>query len=242
MTKKKFDTTDIVPIQNLDKVQSEYIKDLYTDPKYSLEIDPLDKYNMSDEQRNFIYYYIQYRDLETAAKLSEIDMDTATEFIKAQSTQIEITRISMAQKYRQFGTRMLSLDEIGGFLSSLIVDVNVPIADRINTTEKVKVSKILMDLHKLKQESITKPDIIDCDPNIDEKLENLSVNEIEKLLNLQNDEKKTRQHVTRKDELISQIISKNKYSSMSDMDALSKLSEEELINILNKEEVIVNEN
>ena len=35
-------------------LQSDYINELDTNPRYSLEVDPTDKYGMSDEEKKFV--------------------------------------------------------------------------------------------------------------------------------------------------------------------------------------------
>ena len=42
-----------------------YKEQLETNPQYSLEVDPLDKYKFSAEQKKFIEYYIQLKNIQS---------------------------------------------------------------------------------------------------------------------------------------------------------------------------------
>ena len=58
---KKKQLQEIAQIRTkTEEVQAEYIGKLDSDPQYSLEVDPLCKYNMSAEQKKFIKCYTFY--------------------------------------------------------------------------------------------------------------------------------------------------------------------------------------
>ena len=56
MTKKKIPKiTDAEVIE----IQENYNKDLSTNPEFSLEVDPQNKYNFTQKQKLFLEYYIK---------------------------------------------------------------------------------------------------------------------------------------------------------------------------------------
>lgn len=166
---------------NVEAFQADYLTEIDANPKYSLDVDPEDKYGMSEIQKVFIKNYCEYKSIVAAAEFSNIDIDTARDFFISYSSQQEIKRINLAMYQRQFASRLLSLDEIGGYLSSLITDSNVAFADRLKTTEKLKVVQMLIDLNKFKLESLQNPRLI-MQQDIDAQLKSLSVETIRQLL------------------------------------------------------------
>ena len=162
-------------------LEQQYLEDLETNPKYSLVVDPENKYDMSEKQKLFIKQYIDTKDVATAAYLSGIDIEIAKTYYIAYSSQCEIRRINLAMYQRQFANRLLSLDEIGGYLSSLIVDVNLPSIDKLKTADKLKVLQMLIDLNKMKIEAMQNPEII-MSKNIDSQLKSLSIETIKDLI------------------------------------------------------------
>lgn len=166
---------------NVEAFQADYLTEIDANPKYSLDVDPEDKYGMSEIQKVFVKNYCEYKSIVAAAEFSNIDIDTARDFFISYSSQQEIKRINLAMYQRQFASRLLSLDEIGGYLSSLITDNNVAFADRLKTTEKLKVVQMLIDLNKFKLESLQNPRLI-MQQDIDAQLKSLSVETIRQLL------------------------------------------------------------
>lgn len=162
-------------------LQKEYISDLDTNPKYSLEVDPENKYHMSEQQKEFIKHYVNFKSVATAAEICGIDMDIAKAYFVSFQSQAEIRRINLALYQRQFANKLLTLDEIGGYLTSLITDENVPLADQLKTIDKLKVISMLIDLNKTKIESLNNPTTIMAQ-DLDIEIKNLSIQTIQQLL------------------------------------------------------------
>lgn len=204
MSKKKASTAEMIPKKDLHLIEQENSSlteslsaELETNPEFSLDVDPTDKYSMSDEQKTFIKNYVEFKSIPMAAELSGLDIDTAKAYFVAYSSQQEIRRINRAMYQRQFSHKLLTIDELGGYLSSLITDENVPLADRVKTMDKVRIAQMLIDLQTYKNEGIDDPSkIIDAD--IEGEIKNLSVKSI-KLLIAQNNKKKDEK---KKDEVI----------------------------------------
>ena len=163
-------------------LQEAYVSELDTNPKYSLTVDPEGKYSMSDQQKTFIGHYVNFKNVNTAAELTGIDQDTAKQYFVAYSSQQEIRRINLALYHRQFASRLISLDEIGGYLTALLTGDNVPIADQPkNIGEKLAIVRMLIDLNKMKMGSIQNPSLIMAN-DIDVQIKNLSLATVRQLL------------------------------------------------------------
>lgn len=162
-------------------LQDNYLVELESNPEYSLYADPTNKYNMTEEQKNFIIQYVQFKSIGTAMELSGLQPEEAKKFFVSYNTQQEIRRINRALYLRQFHNKLLDLDQIGGWLSSLLTDENVPIGDQLKTPDKLKVANMIIDLFKLKQESMQNPqELMKKDLSI--QIKNLSVTTIQQLL------------------------------------------------------------
>lgn len=162
------------------EVQQAYEAELETNPEYSLQVDPTDKYGLTDIHKKFIEYYVQFKSIMTAAELAGIDAETAKGFFVSYATQQEVRRINRAMIHRQYCTKMINLDEIGGYLTALLQD-EVPYADRLKSTDKLRVVSMLLDVKQMKQQQTVNPNIINVQ-NITTEIKNLSVKTIQQLL------------------------------------------------------------
>lgn len=177
---------ELAVVQNqTQSLQQDYIKELDTNPQYSLEVDPENKYSMTFAQKEFVKYYVEFKNVNAAAELAQIDMNTAKSFFVAYASQQEIRRLNKALYHRQFASRLLTLDEIGGYLSSLLTGENVPVADQLKTSEKLKVAQMLIDLNTMKATAMLNPQIVMAG-NFDVQLKDLSIETIKSLLKSSN--------------------------------------------------------
>lgn len=186
---KIYDMTDA----QIDELQAKQAQLIETDPKYSLVVDPEDKYNMDALQKKFVEYYVEYGSINFAAELAQIDMDTAKLYFAAYSTQQEIRRIKKAMYQRQFATKLATLDDIGGWLTAVLTD-EVPVSEQVKTSEKLRIAQMIIDLHKYKRESMIDPqDIMSKDLN--SQIKKLSVNSIQALLKQSDKENKVKNEI-----------------------------------------------
>lgn len=163
-------------------LQDDYISQLDTNPKYSLIVDPQHKYNMPEAQRVFIENYVNYKSVSTAAQMAGINGEMARQYFMAYPTQMEIRRLNLALYHRQFANRLLNLDEIGGYLTSLLTGHNVALADQPkNISERLQIVRLLIDINKLKIESLQNPDVIMMQ-DVDAQIKDLSLATVRSLL------------------------------------------------------------
>ncbi len=180
--KKLLKEKDIHQIVKENKEQTLALKEeLDENPEYSLVVDPTDKYSMSETQKAFIKNYVNFKSIPMAAKLTGIDLDTAGSYFVAWSSQQEIRRINKAMYQRQFSHKLLTIDELGSYLSSLITDENVPLADRVKTMDKVRIAQMLIDLQLYKNQAVNNPEEL-MDVDLEGEIKELSVQSIKMLL------------------------------------------------------------
>ena len=136
---------------------------------------------MTETQKTFIRHYVNFKNVNTAAELTGIDQDTAKQFFVAWSSQQEIRRINLALYQRQFANRLITLDEIGGYLTSLLTGEFVPMGEQLKINDKLRVVQMLIDLNKFKSGAIQDPTVIMA-KDINLQLKNLSVTTIRQLI------------------------------------------------------------
>lgn len=178
--RKKKDTK-LVPVENVEELQRDYSLALASDPKYSLSVDPENKYGMSEAQKKFISYYVQFKNINTAAELAEIDQDEANRLFVSYYTQSEIRRINMALYSHQFEAKLLNIDQIGGYLTSLITGENIPIADQLRTPEKLRVIELLLRVNEIKANAFVDPNEF-MQQDYELEIKQLSIKSIKSLL------------------------------------------------------------
>lgn len=231
---KKNKINPVIAEKKIHDATSQYISIINSDTEYSLEVDPTNKYSLSENHKKFIRAYINFKNIELAANSANIPIDEAMSYFVTFSTQQEIKRINIAMYQQQFAQKLLSLDDIGGYLSSLLMDVNVPLADRLKVSEKLHVAQMIIDLNTYKYESMSNPEILVMQ-DIDKELQNLSIDSIKQLIStsdVSDVKNKSKNDDSENNELIHKI---NVNNSLSDEELayLKTLSITELTNFVN---------
>lgn len=168
--------------ENVMLIEQTYKHELETNPEYSLSVDPMNKYNMPIITKEFVRHYVEHRNISTAAMFTHLETDVALELYTSYPVQQEVRRISKALYHRQFSKKMMSLNEIGGYLSSLINDVDVPTADKLCTKDKLAVIRMLIDLNQLKLAAMGDPTMLMMQ-DVNTLVKDLSIGAIKSLLN-----------------------------------------------------------
>ena len=230
MKKKKIDdvlatedTTSLtnVTYEDMDNLEEEFQEAIKTDPKYSLQVDPLKKYDFSMKEIDFINHMIQYKNVQfVSTVLMNIPIEEGVEIYKKYDVQCEIKRINLALYARRFATKMADLDRLGGYLTSGLIDDNVPVADRWGPKEKLTASKLLITLNMLKKKSLNSPQVVEV-VEIQKDLEKLSPNELKQLIEYNDDEN------IEKEKLIS-LINEDGLLTMEELKNLRLMTLEEL--------------
>lgn len=185
MTKKEKEKNLSIQIaKNIDKtdlLEEQFKKELDTNPEYSLEVDPLDQYHMSEKQKEFIRHYVNFKNINVASDLAEIDFVDAKKYYLAYETQQEIRRLNRALYQRQFHSKLLTIDQLGGYLTSLLTGEYLPISDQLKTAEKLKVVDLILKLNEMKAKSFVDPTEI-MQKDLEVQIKDLSITSIQNLL------------------------------------------------------------
>lgn len=217
------------------ELTSQYVQVLENNPQYSLLVDPENKYNFTDLERKFIESYIEFKNIQLSCNLCGIEFETGLSLYNSYAIKEEIKRINLAMYHKQFQRKMLSIDEIGGYLSSLITEENVSFYDRLSTEKKLDVVKLLIQLTGLKRESLENPNVIML-TDFEEKISNLSLDEIKLLIN--QEDSKNDDSLILKEDLINKL-NVNKNFTDEEISYLKTLSIKELTELV--DEVIKSE-
>lgn len=232
MAKKK-KMPDLNPIKYSDAemqmLQVGYQTLLNTDPQYSLEVDPTNKYNLSETKKSFIENYCEVKNIPLAAQLTGIDPSEAKMFWGEWNVKAEINRINFAKIHRQFSVRMMNLDEIGGYLTSQILDYNVSLSDRLSARDKLAAARMLMDLNKMKQEAVVDPRTVIDVVDTEEMLKEMNVDSIEEMIN---NTKHATEVLAEKSKIIGELKDLNPELTGEDIASLRSLNIEDLERLL----------
>lgn len=236
MKKKKQQETEIIVRDN--DVGMNYLKSLEEDKKYVTEVDPDGFYGMSEEHKQFVKLYIEYRNIVIVANILSLETETAKDYFRRYSTQQEIRRINTAIYHRQVATNIIGFEDIGSYLSSFLIGNDVTEADRLKTNEKLQVVKLLLDWHKSMKEFIARPETLTMQ-TIEEEIKELSVANIKDLINskklIKANPTKTKQTAVEKDALMKEL--KDNGFSEEEIAYLETLSVKELLDLLKDEEL-----
>lgn len=227
MANKKKSNITMLTTEEFQEKKEQYLNYLKESPQYSLLVDPEGKYGFNEEEKNFIAIYCEFKNTELAALLSNIKLEKALALFGSYGAQQEIRRINNAMYQQQFSKKMLTLEQIGGYLSSLIMD-DVPTGDRVGSKDKIQITNTLLKIHEMLNNAVNNPkELIEID--IEEELSNLSLDSLKRLLDSSNKEESKKD----KEEIINDF---KKYNNLTDEDIsyLKSLSVGELLSLLNE--------
>lgn len=221
---KPADAPMSIAYEDVDRLEEGFRETLKTDPKYSLDIDPEGKYHFSKAETDFIKHMVQYKNVQfVTTVLMNIPLQDGVDIYKRYDVQSEIKRINLAMYARRFATKMADLDALGGYLTSGLIDDNVPVADRWSPKDKLTATKLLMTINSMKRKGLESPMVIDG-VEIQKDLAQLSPNELKQLIEI------NEEGAEDKERLIN-LINEDGLLSMEELKNLRMMSLEELQNL-----------
>lgn len=215
-----------VSYEDVDRIDEGFRETLKTDPKYSLEIDPLHRYGFDSKTEDLIKWMVQYKNVQfVSTVLLNIPIEEGIEIYKRYDVQSEIKRLNMAVYARRFATKMADLDALGGYLTSGLIDENVPVADRWSPKDKLTATKLLMTLNSMKRKGYEDPVAVET-IEVQKDLAKLSPNDLKQLIEFNEEEE------GEKDRLVD-LINADGLLSMEELKNLRAMSLEELTDLAN---------
>lgn len=228
--KKKENLYDNLMTEEFKQKQIEYLDTIKNNPQYSLIVDPENKYNLTLQQKEFIGLYCEFKNIRLAAMMSNLELEEAMALYSSYPCQQEIRRINLAMYQTQFANKLISLNELGGYLTSLLCDA-VPSGDKLSPSDKLKVAQLILDLNKtLKETPNEVKDIIDIP--IDTQIKDLSIKSIKALLEANKNKEKIKEE---KEKIIESFENFDNFSQ-EEISFLNTLSTKELLDLLDSME------
>lgn len=221
---------DLMPINLTRDGQTELLAALDSDPRFSLEPDPTGQLHLSKDQKKFIKCYDEFRSIPLAANMAGLTEEEGREFFFDPSCKAERIRINKVKNYRKFSKRLLTIDEVGGYLTSLLLDEDTSAGDALTQKDKLQITRQIIDLNKLKAEALQNPRIIENVDYSDVGIQDLSP---EDLKNLINQTKQSKDDITaEKNRLIAEINADGNLDTV-DIEYLWSCNVNELQQLLN---------
>ena len=155
------------------------MKDLISQVK---KIDQKYRLQLSPEYIDFINIFYQNNDLRLTQQLLNIKPENLVNFYKDPRTNYIINILNKNKTKEIFKKKMMSLEELGSFLTNRILDTNTVEKDKFSTKDVLEASKVLIDIHKLINSYMEQPQMLNNYTVVQNQFDNLSVNEIKDLL------------------------------------------------------------
>ena len=236
----------LIPVELVRDAQDSLSTALKYDVKYSLEPDPTGLLKLDSAQKNFIKAYIEFRSIPTAAQVADIDEALAQKYFFDETCRSEIRRINLALYYRKFSRRLLTIDEIGGYLTSLLTDEDINENDRLTNKDKLQVAKMIIDLNQIKANAYKNPRTIENVEFVEEEIKDLSTDQIRQIIaQTKNPSKEQKEaaatDMSKKQELLRKLNATG-YFDPSEIDYLKTCSIDELEKLVADNEEIITKN
>lgn len=146
-------------------------------------VDPSGIYGMTDEQKKFVLLYLNYRDIVLVGNLLGIDKNKAKSYFTEYGVQQEIWRLNQMLIEKQCESKMLTLADLGGWLSSIMTEKGLPVAvaAKISIKDKLKAAELIMALNEKMNTAMSDPSEI-IYAEVEKKFDTLSIAELQDLV------------------------------------------------------------
>lgn len=136
------------------------------------------EYKFNQDEKNFIYVFEKNNSLEKTSKQLNMPLENCTRVYSDPKIQ-EAIKFLRLQKHREiFNTKMMTLEDIGKYLSNAILDLSgeIPFRDKLDATN------LLINVHKTMNDIQKDPIEINSYNILSTQVQNLTVNDIKNLL------------------------------------------------------------
>lgn len=187
--KKKKKTNRLSPVSN--KYEEEEIMgvDLKTHQELNMKVRDWDEFKVhkfTDVEKEFIVTWLNTYNLDIVKETLSISNGDAMKIFNNFYVSKEISRLEKEIALYRTSQKIMSLDEIQSYLSTWILDYNIPISQRLSNKDKLEAIKLLEKIKEYKDKAFDGDlEVIDVIPN-EEELDNLSINDIKKILDERN--------------------------------------------------------
>lgn len=140
--------------------------------------------NLNDSQRDFITIFFQTNSLNMTRNLLNLSVEDCVLLYKDPLVRDTLRKLEIERQKKLFKNKMLSLEQLGIFLSNHLIDYDMPLSERFDNKEKIDATKLLLDIHKTMNSYVENPNILMSQTNIKNELniEKLEVSELKEIL------------------------------------------------------------
>lgn len=191
-------------------------KDLNEHQKLNIRVNDWDEFKVhrfTDIEKEFIVTWLNTYNLEIVEDVMDMNNKEAMKMLNNFYVSKEINRLEKEIAVYRTSEKIMSLDEIQSYLSSWILDYNLPISQRLSNKDKLEAIKLLEKIKEYKDKAYDGDlNVIDVIPD-EEELDNLSISDIKKIL----DERNLKSKLEEKEKEILKIeTNSNKYMNQNE--------------------------
>lgn len=127
-------------------------------------IDTQNEYFMTDVQKEFVLLYTQYHDPFVVGEMLHLTLEETFEVWSNYYVKRALEQLGKIMFYKQLAIKLDSIDELGGYLTSLLTDQNIPECDKLSPKEKLSICDLIIKLNEYKATLfIRSPDFVHKD-------------------------------------------------------------------------------
>lgn len=210
--KEKEEKLNQTPVENKEVMGV----DLKEHQKLNMKVNDWDEFGVhrfTDIEKEFIVTWLNTYNLEMVETTLDMDEKDVMKMLSNFYISKEISRLEKEVALYRTSQKIISLDEIQSYLTTWVLDYDIPISQRLSTKDKLEAIKLLEKIKEYKGKAFDgNLDVIDVIPN-EEELDNLSINDIKKIL----DERSLKGKLEEKKEEILKIeTDSNKYMDQNE--------------------------
>lgn len=170
-------------------------------------------HKFTDIEKEFIVTWLNTYNLDIVKETLDMSNKDVMKIFNNFYISKEISRLEKEIALYRTSQKIMSLDEIQSYLSTWILDYDIPISQRLSSKDKLEAIKLLEKIKEYKDKAFDGDlEVIDVIPN-EEELDNLSINDIKKILDERNLKGKLEE---KKEEILKIESGSDKYMSQNE--------------------------
>lgn len=145
-------------LRSLDNKCEEYKEDVSS---LEFHINSQHEHFMTDTQKEFVLLYSQYHDPFVVGDMLRLTREETVEVWSNYYVQRALEELGQIMFHKQLVAKLDSIDELGGYLTSLLTDQDIPQCDKLSPKDKLAVCKLIIQLNEFKASLfVNSPDFI----------------------------------------------------------------------------------
>lgn len=153
-------------------------------PELSLVVNPTGRLQLDDRAILFIKLMVEYQNFHVLTNYFGFTFEEVQQYRFNMGVNEEIRRLNMAISVHRTQTPKMRMEEVTSYLSSMILDHNLPEKDKLNIDQKLKAIALLQKQYeligKIEPENIIEGEVVDV-VETERKLDQLTLEELKEL-------------------------------------------------------------